>query len=196
MITVVGIDLETTGFNADEGHRITEIAMIVSKYDPVSKTLANVGKYHRLVNPKRSIPADVQVITNITPDLVRDCPTWEEIAPAVGKIIRATDVFVAHNAEFDSVFLAHELLRVGESLSPHTQVFCTMENGRFATPMGKCPKLIELCRALEVEFNENDAHRAIYDTEKMMLALDKGIALGYFDLSEIVGNVKRYKVAA
>lgn len=196
MITLVGIDLETTGFNAHEGHRITEIAMIVSRYDPVSKQLVNVGKYHRLVNPKRSIPPEVQRITNITPELIRDCPTWEEIAPAVGKIIRATDVFVAHNAEFDSVFLAHELLRVGESLSPHTQVYCTMENGRFATPMGKCPKLIELCHVLDVEFNPDDAHRAIYDTEKMMLALESGIELGYFDLSSVVSDVKRFKVAA
>lgn len=196
MFTITGIDLETTGFNAEDGHRITEIAMVVNRYDPVSKQMTNVGKFHRLVNPKRIIPADIQRITSITPDLVKDCPSWEEIASSVGKIIRATDIFVAHNAEFDSVFLAHELLRVGETLSPHTQVFCTMENGRFATPMGKCPKLVELCTALGVEFDSDAAHRADYDTAKMMEALEIGINLGYYDLSSVVSDVKRYKVAA
>ena len=196
MITITGIDLETTGFKAEDGHRITEIAMVVNRYDPITKQMTNVGKFHRLVNPQRIIPADIQRITSITPELVRDCPTWEEIAASVGKIIRATDVFVAHNAEFDSVFLAHELLRVGETLSPHTQVFCTMENGRFATPMGKCPKLVELCQVLGVEFDPDAAHRADYDTAKMMEALDRGIAFGYYDLSSVIGDVKRYKAAA
>lgn len=194
MITVSSLDLETTGFNAHEGHRITEIAIIVSKYNPADKSFTNVGKFHKLVNPKRTIPENIQKLTNITPDLLKDCPTWEELAPSVGKIIRATDLFVAHNVEFDSVFLAHELMRVGETLSPHTQTFCTMENGRFATPMGKLPKLIELCHALGVEFKPEDAHRAIYDTEKMQLALVSGIERGYYDLSLVIEQINRHKL--
>lgn len=199
MITLVGLDLETTGFKAEDGHRITEIAMVVERFCPDSKTFTTLGKFHRLINPKRSIPIDVQHLTNITPAMVVDCPDWETVAPVVGKIIRAADVFVAHNADFDSIFLGLELHRVGEALSPHTQVFCTMQNGRFATPLGKPPKLVELCQALEVEFDTSGAHRADYDTDRMMCALHKGVELGYFDLSPIIAAVtesKTEKVAA
>ena len=193
MITVTGIDLETTGFNAEDGHRITEIAMVIQRYDPATKLFTPVGQFSRLVNPKRSIPELIQRITHITPDMVRECPIWEEVAPTVAKIIRATDLFVAHNAEFDSTFLGYELLRVGERLSPHTQVFCTMENGRFATPMGKPPKLAELCHSLGVEFDSNAAHRAIYDTDRMMRALNEGVVKGYFNLDEVVQQINKYK---
>ena len=193
MITITGIDIETTGFNAEDGHRITEIAMVIQRYDPEARAFSPVGQFSRLVNPKRMIPDNIQKLTHITPELVRDCPAWEEVAPTVGRIIRATDLFMAHNAEFDSTFLGYELLRVGERLSPHTQVFCTMENGRFATPMGKPPKLIELCRSLGVEFDPDAAHRAIYDTERMMAALNVGVAKGYFNLDEVVKLIKQYK---
>lgn len=199
MITITGLDIETTGFKAEDGHRITEIAMTINRYDPFSKVFTHVGKFHRLINPKRVIPSEVQSLTGITPAMVAECPVWEDVAPAVGRIIRATDIFVAHNADFDSVFLGLELHRVGEEFSPHTQVYCTMQNGRFATPLGKPPKLVELCQALDIEFDTSGAHRADYDTDRMMEALHKGSALGYFDLTpavEAVRSIKTEKVAA
>jgi len=49
------------------------------------------------------------------------------------------------------------------------------------------PKLAELCRACRIDFDEVSAHRAWYDTEKMMDALIYGLKKGYFklDLEEL-----------
>lgn len=185
-LILTSVDVETTGFNADKGDRITEIALQVLTLDTDTLKLTDRTSFNTLVNPERAIPEEVQRITNITPALVKDCPTWPKIAPAISKVMKATDILVAHNAEFDSIFIATELMRLGLPLNMDMQIFCTMENGRFATPLGKCPKLIELCWALGVEFKPEDAHRAIYDTQKMTDALKVGIAKGYFDLTETI----------
>lgn len=192
-IIITGTDVETTGFKAEEGDRITEVAMLVYELDSDTMVMTAKGKFNTLVNPLRSIPEVVQQITHITPALVKDAPTWKDVAPKVSKILTMTDILIAHNADFDSVFLALELQRLKLSFNQQMQVFCTMENGRFATPLGKCPKLTELCWSLGVEFNDKDAHRAIYDTMKMMQAVDVGLTQGYFDLKEVVEKVIKNK---
>ncbi|GAL23001.1 DNA polymerase III epsilon subunit [Vibrio maritimus] len=195
-IIVSGIDVETTGFDAEKGHRITEVALIVYKLHTKDMRLEEVTRIATLVNPKRDIPAEVQAITGITPALVKDKITWDELAPKVSKVMMKTDIFIAHNAEFDSLFVAHELLRLGLPINEDMEVFCTMENGRFATPLGKPPRLQELCWALGVDFDSEAAHRAIYDTEKMMDAVRVGIEKGYFDLSEVVELIEAERTEA
>ena len=187
-LIVTGADVETTGFNAETGDRITEVALLVYKYDTELRTFEQMGKLSTLINPMRPIPLEVQRITHITPDTVKDSPTWDVIAPKVSKVLSMTDVFTAHNADFDSVFLAAEVNRLKLPLNYDMEVFCTMQNGRFATASGKYPRLEELCWSLGVDFKSEDAHRAIYDTEKMMLALFAGIERNYYDLTTVFEN--------
>ena len=192
-IVITGVDIESTGFRPEDGHRITEVGAIVYKVDPETMSFEKVLTYSKLVNPHRTIPEEVQRITGITPELVRKAPGWEEVAIDVGKIFKATDIMIAHNADFDAPFIAYELLRVGQPVNQDMEVFCTMQSGRFATPLGKPPRLSELCWALGVPFNSEDAHRAIYDVDRMMEALMVGIQAGYFDLSASVEKAARAK---
>ncbi len=192
-LILTGIDVETTGFEPEKGHRITEIAMDVYSYDLATRVFTKRGAFHRLVNPQRDIPLVVQELTNITPALVSSCPNWNDVAPGVASILAATDLFVAHNANFDAPFVAHELLRVGQKVNLDMETFCTMQAGRFATPFGKCPKLTELCWALGVDFDDTVAHRANYDTDRMMQALFAGIDAGYFDLTPIFERIAARK---
>lgn len=194
-LIIAGIDIETTGFEAELGHRITEIAIDVYELFVPTMELTKRGVFHRLINPQRDIPAKVQEITNITPGLVKYCPTWNEIGPKVASILAATDIFVAHNANFDAPFLAHEILRIGQKIDLDMETYCTMQNGRFATPFGKCPKLAELCWALGVEFDSDSAHRANFDTDRMMAALLAGVKGGYFDLAPAIARVVARKSA-
>lgn len=180
---VVGTDVETTGLNQEDGHRITEIALDIYHFEPGSEPVKK-GMFHTLVNPQRSIPDKIQSITGITPAMVAKSPTWDEVAPKVARILKVTDVLVAHNSSFDAPFIGFELLRAKQTLRETMSVFCTMQNGRFATPMGKVPKLAELCWALDVEFATDAAHRADYDTVKMMEALWKGVKQGHFNLEQ------------
>lgn len=170
-------DLETTGFKADKGHRIVEIC--VQAWDVDSRTMAR--ELSTLVQPLREIPADASNVHGLyTEDLV-DAPLWEKVAPIASLMLSKCKVFVAHNVDFDSVFLGQELIRVGAAV-PDIETFCTMQNGRWATANGKTPKLSELCWALSVPYDAADAHRASYDVTKTAQCLWAGIDAGFYKL--------------
>ncbi|WP_028449748.1 3'-5' exonuclease [Chitinibacter tainanensis] len=183
---IAGLDTETTGLDYEKGHRIIEVAALLYDVDPVANTRKARGHFVQRINPMRNIDADAQRVHGISLDDLRDKPVWEDVAPKIGKIVNACDWLIIHNANFDAPFLAHELLRVGQSIKPDIEVFCTMENGRWATPTGKNPNLGELCYALNVDYDPSKAHSALYDVEVMMQAFFKGIDLGAFRLEKKV----------
>ena len=177
-VRIIGMDLETTGFKAEDGHRITEFAFTIVDFD--GKDFAFKKTINSLVNPERSIPEVVQNITGITPKMVATKKPFSHFAPTLAKLINSADLVVAHNFDFDGPFFHHEMTRCGQEFDLDVEDFCTMVNGRFATGTGKVPKLQELCWSLDVEFNPDDAHRASYDTEKMMEAFVVACKQGYF----------------
>lgn len=118
------IDLETTGMTATSD-RITEIGIITVIDNKV------VEEWSTLVNPECSIPEEIQSITGITNAMVRDAPTFREVAQVVQ--LRLFDhVFVAHNARFDYGFIKNEFRRVD---IPFTEdVLCTVRLARKLYP--------------------------------------------------------------
>jgi len=71
---------------------------------------------------------------------------------------------VAHNLSFDVKFLPQEIKNKIETQDYST--FCTMQKNRHLTPNNKAPKLIEACKLLGIEFDEDEAHSSDYDTLK------------------------------
>ncbi len=53
-----------------------------------------------LVDPERSIPPDIQILTGITNEMVTDAPTFADIRDEVRRRLEG-HLFVAHNARFD-----------------------------------------------------------------------------------------------
>jgi DNA polymerase III subunit epsilon len=98
------VDVETTGMRAGASDRITEIAVVVVHGGRREVVLDS------LVNPGRPIPPAICAITNITNEMVRDAPTFAEVADQVLAAL-AGRVFVAHNARFDWGFLSAEVRR-------------------------------------------------------------------------------------
>ena len=98
------VDVETTGMRAGASDRITEIAVVV----------VHGGRrevvFDSLVNPGRPIPPAICAITNITNDMVREAPSFAEVADQVLAAL-AGRVFVAHNARFDWGFISAEVRR-------------------------------------------------------------------------------------
>ena len=177
---VLGIDIETTGLEQEKGHRIIEIAACL--YDLDTEKL--VGKYTQRINPKRAIDPAAQAVHGISFSELSDCPTWEEVAPKVLKLMSVSDVIVAHNGiGFDLPFIAGELVRAGLSI-PSVKVLDTMISGRWATPLGKFPKLQELCFACDVDYDEVKAHGALYDVQVMMESFFVGFKKGFFELEK------------
>lgn len=176
----IGADIETTGFDFEKGHKITEFAFTIYDFSLASKTFERRKTWGSLVNPGRHIPEEVQALTNITSVLVATKPTFNDFAPTIAKLLNSADCFIAHNLEFDGPFLHHEVTKAGQSFNLDSEAFCTMDNGRFAKPLGEVPTLQALCWSLDVEFDSTDAHRAIYDTEKMMEAFVIGCRKNHF----------------
>ncbi len=176
---VTGIDTETTGFKARKGDKILEVCFHMWRVE-TDGTFTHLRTITQRINPLRAIPEEAQAVHGITLESLKDCPTWQQYAPTVKKILDATDLFVIHNAAFDLEFLEAEQEAAGLPIGRALPTICTMENGRWACADGKAPRLAELCDALGIEFDPEAAHGAEYDTGKMMEAYWKAIELGLF----------------
>lgn len=179
-IRFVGVDVETTGLHAEKDDRITEIALVVYDYLIDDKEFVHRKTFSTLVNPQRSIPAKIQEITGIDNAMVAKAPTFDIIAPKLKPVFDSADCVIAHNLEFDAKFLVTEMNRAKQTFNDESEPFCTMQEGRFASSMGEVPRLQKLCWSLGVEFDATAAHRADYDTERMMAAFVEGCLQGWF----------------
>ncbi len=95
-------DTETTGINAAKD-RIIEIAA----YDPVRNRT-----FVQFVNPGMPIPKDSSAIHNITDEMVKDAPNWQEIGRVFQEFCGNDSVLIAHNNDaFDKIFLEEEYKR-------------------------------------------------------------------------------------
>jgi DNA polymerase-3 subunit epsilon len=171
---VVGLDLETTGLELEKGHRICEAALLTYEDGRLIET------FEQRINPERPIDPGASNVHGIMFEDVAECPKFSEVAQQIIDRLKAADVVVIHNASFDAPFIGTELMQAGFEL-PQMNIFCTLENGRWATPNGKAPKLGELCFALNVPYDEERAHSAAYDVSVMMSCFYKGVERGFFN---------------
>lgn len=173
-----GLDIETTGLEQTEGHRIIEIALSV--YD--LSTAAKVGQYLTRVNPQRGIDPKAQEVHGITFEELAAEPLWDVVAPKVHAILARCKYVVAHNGEvFDVPFIAGELMRVGLPM-PELGVVDTMVQARWATADGALPNLGALCFACGVDYDKSKAHSALYDVDVMMQCFFRQFSRGFFHL--------------
>lgn len=104
------VDVETTGGYASR-HRMTEIAIVVHD------GLKEVRRYSTLLNPNRAIPAGIQALTGITPEMVSEAPEFHEVSQEIRDVL-AEHIFVAHNVNFDFAFVKQAFADVGIVYNP------------------------------------------------------------------------------
>jgi DNA polymerase-3 subunit epsilon len=124
-ISFAVVDVETTGSSPIGGDRITEFGGVVVQGGQVLESFVT------LVNPLRPIPTSVTALTRITWNMVRDAPTFRDVAPRVADLLRG-HVFVAHNATFDWRFVTSELALSGCRASGER--LCTVKLARAVLP--------------------------------------------------------------
>jgi DNA polymerase-3 subunit epsilon len=103
---IVFLDLETTGLNLATD-RIVEIALL--KVDQEGKKLVK----RKLINPEKPIPGEVSAIHGITNDMVKDAPTFRQIANEVKQFLEGADLGGYNSNKFDWPLLMEEFLRAG-----------------------------------------------------------------------------------
>lgn len=180
---ILGLDTETTGLKPDSGDRIIELCAIQIDLTMNKMTAAYEQRFHpegQRMDPK------AEAVHGISMSELTGCPTFQDQLPLIQPLLDSSDIVVAHNLDFDVPFLFTELERTGGRFPPGLRGFCTMENGRWACPDGKNPKLSELAWSLGIDYDPSKAHAAKYDVQVMLKALLKGIKAGLFDLEKAV----------
>jgi DNA polymerase-3 subunit epsilon len=99
-------DLETTGLSI-ENDRIVEIGILVVKNE------METNQFHALINPEVNIPEQASAIHNITNEVVKDAPTFKEIANDLYEILVDADLCGYNSNNFDVPFLVNEFARCG-----------------------------------------------------------------------------------
>ncbi len=118
------VDLETTGGNAARD-RVTEIGIVRMEDDRI------VDEWSSLVNPGIPIPAEIQALTGITNEMVRQAPTFGVLVDEIAQRLDGW-TFVAHSARFDYGFLKGEFRRLGRRFL--ADVLCTVRLSRRLDP--------------------------------------------------------------
>lgn len=104
------IDLETTGVNISND-RIVEIAIIKILTDGTRQVK------RKLINPQIPIPAGASDVHGITDDMVKDAPSFKQVANEVKQFIENCDLGGYNSNRFDIPMLIEEFLRAGVSFS-------------------------------------------------------------------------------
>ncbi|MBN1180120.1 MAG: DEAD/DEAH box helicase [Anaerolineae bacterium] len=97
MAVFVALDLETTGLDP-ERDAIIEIGAVKFRDDQV------LSEFNTFVNPGRSIPFEITVLTGITDQDVAQAPRLQSVLPGLAQFVGDAPV-VGHNVGFDLSFL-------------------------------------------------------------------------------------------
>jgi DNA polymerase-3 subunit epsilon len=100
------IDLETTGINLGSD-RIVEIAIVKIMQDG-KKTIKR-----KLINPEMPIPQGSTDIHGITNEMIKDAPTFRQVANELKQFLDNCDLAGYNSNRFDIPMLVEEFLRVG-----------------------------------------------------------------------------------
>ena len=144
-------DTETTGVKPGKD-RIIEIAAYDAERD---KTFC------MFVHPGCPIPAESTAICNITDEMVKDAPSFREVAPLFAEFCSGDVVLIAHNNDaFDQLFLQEEYARANLPF-PSWKFLDTLKWSRKYRSDLPRHSLQFLREAYGIEANQ--AHRALDD---------------------------------
>ena len=154
----VFLDTETTGLSFRDGHRIVEIACIETQ------DLIATGKvFHKLINPKRSMPAEAYNVHGLSEDFLKDKATFDQIADEFLSFIKDKKIII-HNAAFDLGFLNGELGAIQKEKINKKLVIDSLEVARNKFP-GTSNSLDALCKRFSVDLSRRTKHNALLDCE-------------------------------
>jgi DNA polymerase-3 subunit epsilon len=156
------LDTETTGLEAEQGHRIIEIGCV----EMVNRRLT--GKhFHCYINPEREIDDGASGVHGITNAALVDKPLFAQIADEFLAFVKGADLII-HNAPFDIGFLDAEFARLQrqdlKGMTDYCRVIDTLLIARQKHP-GQRNSLDALCRRYEVDNAHRELHGALLDAE-------------------------------
>ena len=166
-------DTETTGVRSDKD-RIIELAA----FDPIDNRT-----FVQLINPGISIPREATAIHNISDEMVKEAPSFRQVAEEFVAFCPENAVLIAHNNDaFDKLFLENEFKRADLPL-PSFQYLDSLKwsrKYRNDLPRHTLQSLREV-----YGFPANQAHRALDDV--VVLHQVFSIMIGDLPLEKVMG---------
>jgi len=152
------LDTETTGLSFIDGHRIVEIACVETK------DLIVTGKvFHKLINPKRSVPEEAYKIHGFSQEFLSDKETFDQVADEFLSFIKDKKIII-HNASFDLGFLDGELGSIQKEKINKKLVIDSLVVARNKFP-GTSNSLDALCKRFNIDLSRRTKHNALLDCE-------------------------------
>ena len=162
----VVFDLETTGLSRYKD-RITEIGACRVEGGKITEI------YNELVNPEMVIPEKIIEITGITNEMVKDCPTIEEVLPGFLDFCKDS-ILVGQNTDFDVGFVRENCHRMGLDFNPIYLDTLPMARALFSDM--KKFSLDKIARKLEIPaFNHHRASDDARATAQIFIKMFKMI---------------------
>lgn len=153
--TFICFDIETTGLSAARD-KITEIGAVKVENGIIT------DKFSTFVNPEMPIPQKITQLTGITDEMVKDAPSQSEAVSAFLEFA-GDNVLVAHNAPFDTSFIAKACEDMGREYN-YTSIDTVAISRAILTDIKNC-KLDTVAKFLRLgDFNH---HRATDDAEML-----------------------------
>ena len=152
------LDIETSGLDYKEGHRVIEIGCVELNRKEVG------SHFHRYINPLKTLTEENMNIHGITNEFLEDKPLFEDVADDFLSFIQDSFI-IAHNANFDVGFLNHELEKISKPTIDKDRVVDTVVIARNRFP-GQQVNLDALVKKLKVNsLIDREFHGALKDAK-------------------------------
>lgn len=178
-VTFSVLDLETTGGDRTSD-AITEIGVVKVRGGEV------LGTFQTLVNPGRTIPPMVSMLTGLTDALVAPAPPVATVLPSLWEFI-GESVVVGHNIGFDIAFLHRASVETNGPPFRPTRVDTAALARRLVRDEVPDYRLSTLASRLRLD--HQPSHRALDDalatTDLLHLLLERASGLGVYGLDDL-----------
>ena len=164
------LDIETTGLEYKEGHKIIEIACVeLLNFIPTGKI------YQTFINPERKNSSSAKEKHGISDDFLKDKKLFREILPDFLKFINNSPLIAHNGSNFDIPFLNHELKQINHDIIRNPIIdTLILARKKFS---GSPANLDALCRRFDIDLSIRKKHGALIDTKllaKVYLELKGG----------------------
>jgi len=143
----IAFDVETPNSRND---RMSSIGIAVVESGEI------VEQFYSLVNPECEFHYYNVALTGITPEMVRDKPTFPELWRKIEPIM-SSGMLVAHNAPFDMSVLAKCLRDYGIAWRRSVDYCCTCQMARRLMKGLPNHRLNTICHELDIALDHHDA---------------------------------------
>lgn len=155
------LDTETTGLEAQDGHRIIEIGCV----ELLNRRLTH-NRFHYYLNPDREIDQGAIEVHGITNESLLDKPHFHDVADDLLTYLKDAELII-HNAPFDVGFIDAEFKRLDRQwpgIASHCRITDSLQMARRLHP-GQKNNLDALCKRYGIDNSQRELHGALLDAE-------------------------------